>query len=50
MKSIMKSVIYARVSPTKHIKTMNDMHQSIEESLKEMMEGDVENGNKKPIE
>lgn len=30
----MKSVIYARVSPTKHIKTVNDMHQSIEESLK----------------
>lgn len=28
-----KSVIYARVSPTTHIKTTNDIHQSIEESL-----------------
>lgn len=30
----MNCVIYARVSPTKHIKTANDLHQSIEESLK----------------
>jgi site-specific DNA recombinase len=29
-----KCVIYTRVSPTKHIKTENDIHQSIEESLK----------------
>lgn len=29
----MKAVIYARVSPTKHIKTVNDLHQSLEESL-----------------
>ena len=29
-----KCVIYARVSPTTHIKTENDVHQSIDESLK----------------
>lgn len=29
----MKAVIYARVSPTKHIKTVNDMHQSLEEAV-----------------
>jgi len=29
-----RCAIYARVSPTKHVKTENDMHQSLEESLK----------------
>lgn len=32
-KESIKSVIYARVSPTVHIKTENDMHLSIEESV-----------------
>lgn len=30
---MVQSVIYARVSPTTHIKTANDMHQSLEESI-----------------
>lgn len=34
--------IYARVSPTKHIKTENDLHASLEESLK-MCHRDAEN-------
>jgi site-specific DNA recombinase len=29
-----KCIIYARVSPTTHIKTENDIHQSIDESIK----------------
>jgi len=37
----MKAVVYARVSPTKHIKTVNDMHQSLEESIK-MCRADAE--------
>lgn len=28
-----QSVIYARVSPTKHVKTGNDVHQSLEEAI-----------------
>ena len=33
MSEQIQSVIYARVSPTKHIKTENDLHQSLEESI-----------------
>jgi DNA invertase Pin-like site-specific DNA recombinase len=33
MKEPIPSVIYARVSPTTHIKTEDDIHQSIQESL-----------------
>lgn len=40
------SAIYARVSPTKHIKTDNDLHQSLEEAI-EMCRKDAEHeGNK----
>lgn len=41
MPETIPSAIYARVSPTKHIKTDNDLHQSLEEAI-EMCRKDAE--------
>jgi site-specific DNA recombinase len=44
-KQPIKCAIYARVSPTTHIKTESDIHQSIEESLKMCRNASNQEGN-----